>query len=162
MISRMAAAPGFSPSPAELYGWIGTWGVIVVLGAAVIATARMIFGVGVGLIDNPPPEPVRRRRAQRVAVGTALDVLLLLATYPVLPEVPNEWFSAPMQSPRDLYMAITLPVLSFTWIVLTAGTAAVILVLVRIATGPFGEAQTTAVDRSAVECDVPEKECRHG
>lgn len=93
MISRMAAAPGFSPSPAELYGWIGTWGVIVVLGAAVIATARMIFGVGVGLIDNPPPEPVRRRRTQRVAVGTALDVLLLLATYPLLPEVPIDVLS---------------------------------------------------------------------
>lgn len=162
MIPGITQATDWAPTPAELYGWIGTWAVIVVLGAAVIATARMLFGVGVGLIDNPPPEPLRRRRTQRVAVGTALDALMLLATYPLIPEVPDEWFSAPMQSPRDLYMAITLPVLSFTWIVLTAGTVGSVLVLVRIATGPFGETAAPTSRSKLLNVDSTEKECSRG
>ncbi len=162
MIPGITGAPNWSPSPAELYSWFGTWVVIGVLAVAVVATARMLFGVGVGLIDNPPPEPVRRRRTQRVAVASALNALVLLATYPLIPEAPAEWLNAPMQSPRDLYLAITWPALGFTWIVLAAGTACAVLVLVRIATGPFGEARLITVASSAADVDGAEKERGHG
>lgn len=162
MIPGITGAPNWSPSPAELYSWFGTWVVIGVLAFAIVATARMLFGVGVGLIDNPPPEPVRRRRTQRFAGGTALNALVLLATYPLIPEAPTEWLNAPMQSPRDLYLAITWPALSFTWIVLTVGTACAVLVLARIATGPFGEAPLPEGGSSATDADSAEKECSHG